>query len=148
MPRNEHIVTQFPKASDRTKVEFPWRTEPPVCLQMKPNPFLPVLSPQPRTIEHACVCAKSLQLCPTLCDSVDCSHQSPLSMGFCRQEYWNRLPCPPPGDLPNLGIEPMSLMSPALASGFFTTSTMWEAHLLTYWGTIYPKSQKKHSDLR
>ena len=40
-----------------------------------------------------------------------------------RQEYWNGFPCPPPGDLPNPGIEPMSLMSPALADMSFTTST-------------------------
>ncbi|MGT9536967.1 hypothetical protein ACVWBC_15400, partial [Enterococcus faecalis] len=39
------------------------------------------------------------------------------------------LPFPPPGNLPNPGIEPVSLMSPALAGGFFTTSTTWEAHL-------------------
>ena len=43
-------------------------------------------------------------------------------MGFSRQEYWSWLPCPPPGDLPNSGIEPVSLKSPALAGGFFTTS--------------------------
>ena len=43
--------------------------------------------------------------------------------GFSRQEYWSGLPCPPPGDLLNPGIKPMSLMSPALADGFFTTST-------------------------
>ena len=41
--------------------------------------------------------------------------QSPLSMGFPRQEYWRGLPCPPAGDLPNPGIEPMSPVSPALA---------------------------------
>ena len=41
--------------------------------------------------------------------------------GFSRQEYWIGLPCPPPGDHPNPGIEPTSLMSPALAGGFFTT---------------------------
>ena len=35
-------------------------------------------------------------------------HQAPLSMGFSRQEYWSGLPCPPPGDLPNSGIEPRS----------------------------------------
>ena len=51
------------------------------------------------------------------------ARQVPLSMGFLRQEYWSGLPWPPPGDLLNPGIEPMSLMSPALASGFFTTST-------------------------
>ena len=53
--------------------------------------------------------------------------QSPLSMGCSRQEHWSGLPCPPPGDLPNPGIEHKSLMSPALAGGFLTTSTMWEA---------------------
>ena len=47
--------------------------------------------------------------------------QAPLSMGFARQEYWSGLPCPPPGDLPNPGIELESLKSPALAGGFFTT---------------------------
>ena len=41
------------------------------------------------------------------------AHQAPLSMGFSRQEYWSGLPCPPPGDLPNPGIESTSLMSPA-----------------------------------
>ena len=46
-------------------------------------------------------------------------------MGFCRQEYWSGLPCPPPGDLPNPGMEPASLIS-ALAGRFFTTSTIWE----------------------
>ena len=42
-------------------------------------------------------------------------------MGFPKQEYWSGLPLPLPGDLPNLGIEPTSLGSPALAGGFFTT---------------------------
>ena len=49
------------------------------------------------------------------------AHQAPLCMGFSRQEYWNRLPCPPRGDFPNPGIEPASLLSPALAGRFFTT---------------------------
>ena len=52
--------------------------------------------------------------------------QAPLSMGFSRQGYWSGLPCPPSGDLPNPGIELTSLMSPALAGGFFTTGTTWE----------------------
>ena len=66
--------------------------------------------------------ATLLQSCPTLCNPVDCTHQAPLSMRFSRQEYWSGLPCSPPGDLPHPGIEPRSLMSPALASKFFTTS--------------------------
>ena len=47
--------------------------------------------------------------------------QAPLSMGFPRQEYWSGLPFPAPGDLPNPGIEPVSLVSPALAGRFFIT---------------------------
>ena len=53
--------------------------------------------------------------------------QASLSMGFSRQEYWSGLPYPPPGDLPGPGMEPTSLMSPALEGGFFTTSATWEA---------------------
>ena len=53
--------------------------------------------------------------------------QVSLSMGFFRQEHWDGLPCAPPGDLPNPGIEPVSLKSPTLAEGFFTSSATWEA---------------------
>ena len=49
------------------------------------------------------------------------AHQAPLSVGFPRQEYWNGLPFPTPGDLPDPGIKPVSLAFPALAGGFFTT---------------------------
>ena len=59
------------------------------------------------------------------------THQAPLSMGFSRQEYWSGLTYLPPGDLPNPGIEPTSLMSSALVGGFFTTSATWEAPILT-----------------
>ena len=52
------------------------------------------------------------------------AHQTPLSMGFSRQEYWSGLLCPPPGDLPDPGIDSGSPVSPALADGFFTASTM------------------------
>ena len=48
-------------------------------------------------------------------------------MGFSREEYWSGLLCHPPGDLPDPGIEPICLTSCALAGGFFTTSTTWEA---------------------
>ena len=50
--------------------------------------------------------------------------QAPLSMEFSRQESWSGLPCPPPGDLPDPGIKPMSLKSPALAGGFFTARAL------------------------
>ena len=74
------------------------------------------------------MCVLSLQLCPTLCDTVDClARQALLSMGFSRQEYWSWLPCCPLGDLPDPGIKSMSLTSPALAGGFLATSATWEA---------------------
>ena len=75
-----------------------------------------------------CAGAKSLQSCPTLCDPMDCSPPAPLSMGFSRQEYWSGLPCLPPEDLPDPGIEPACLTSPALAGRLFTTGATWEAH--------------------
>ena len=72
------------------------------------------------------------KLCPTLCDPVDCSSQAPLSVGFSRQEYWSGLPGPPPGDLPNSGIKPLSLAFPALVGRFVITSTTWEAQSLLH----------------
>ena len=54
------------------------------------------------------------------------AHQTPLSMGFSRQEYWSGRPCPPPGGLPHPGMEPASLMSPPPAGRFFTPSATWE----------------------
>ena len=51
---------------------------------------------------------------------------APLSMGFFGQEYWSGFPCSSPGDLPNPGIESVSLTSPALADGFFTSSATWK----------------------
>ena len=68
---------------------------------------------------------RSLPLCVTLRPH-GLARQAPLSMGLSRQECWSGLPCPPPEDLLDPGIEPVSLMSPALASGFFTTSATWE----------------------
>ena len=76
------------------------------------------------------VSVRVYQVASVMSDSVTpwtVARQAPLSMGFSRQEYWSGLPCPPPGDLPNPGIEPVSLTSPALAGRFFTTSATWEA---------------------
>ena len=75
------------------------------------------------------MCVKSLQSCPVLCDPMN---YSPPGSSVHRDSLGKNtgvggLPCPPPGDLPDLGLEPRSLMYPALADGFFTTSTTWEA---------------------
>ena len=106
----------------------------------KPSPTLSntLVSSEHR---HACMLShfSCIWLSVTL-RTVAC--QAPLCMGFSRQEYWSGLPCPPPGDLPDPGIEPVSLMSPALAGGFsfffflfffrrvfFTASATREAHI-------------------
>ena len=67
-----------------------------------------------------CVCVYT-QLRLTLCNPVDHNPQAPLSVGFPRLEYWSGSPFPSLGDLPDLGIEPTSHVSAALAGGFFTT---------------------------
>ena len=69
--------------------------------------------------------------CIWICDPVYCSLQALLSMGFSRQEYWIRLPCSPPGDLPDPGIKLASPMTPSLTGGFFTTGATWEAPVLS-----------------
>ena len=90
--------------------------------------------------------AKPLQSCPTLCDPRDCTRQAPPSMGLSRQEHCSGLLRPPPGDLPDPGMELTSLTSPASAGRFFTTSTTfapclvnvisWPVASLWVWGII------------
>ena len=65
-----------------------------------------------------CYVASAVSDSVTLCIV---AYQTPLSMGFSRQEYWSGLPCPPPGGLSDPGIELESLVAPALAGRFFTT---------------------------
>ena len=66
---------------------------------------------------------KLTSVCMTL------AYQASLFLGFSRQEYCSTLPCPLPGDLPDLGIRLASLTSPALTGGFFPTSAIWEPQL-------------------
>ena len=67
--------------------------------------------------------------------------QAPLSVGFSGQEYWSGLSFPTPGDLPDPGIKPSLLASPALAGRFFTTSATWEAQSPAYSATIQQAEQ-------
>ena len=67
--------------------------------------------------------------CSVVSDSVTLwtvDGRAPLFMGLSEQEYWSGLPFLPPGDLPDSGIEPMSLVSPALLGGFFTSELLWK----------------------
>ena len=65
------------------------------------------------------------QLCPTLCNPMDCSYQAPLSMGFSRWEYWSGLPFPSLGDLPNPAVEPGS---PALQADALWSEPPGKSH--------------------
>ena len=72
-------------------------------------------------------CCAALSHIQPFVTSLTVGHQAPLSMGFSSQEYWSGLPFPTPGNVPDTGIEPISLVSPALAGRFFTTEPPWKA---------------------
>ena len=67
--------------------------------------------------------AQSLQSCSTLCEPMDHSLPGSSVHGILLARILSGLPCPPPGELPYAGIEPVSFMSPTLADGFFTNNT-------------------------
>ena len=71
-----------------------------------------------------CMLGKSLQLCLILCDPMDCSSPGFSVHGILQARVLEWVPMPPPGDLPR---SEMGSTSPALASGFITTSATWEA---------------------
>ena len=75
---------------------------------------------------HVCMHAKSLRSSLTLCDPTDCNPSDSCVHGIL-QARMQELPCPPPGELPHIGIEPTSLMSLLLADGLFTATATWEA---------------------
>ena len=76
-------------------------------------------------------------------------NQPPRSIGLSRQEFWSGLPCPPPGNLHDPGIKPMSPMSPTLAGGFFITSATWEDpvvpmhHVQSHWKILLKLSENQ-----
>ena len=92
--------------------------------------------PGPSLLRGRQYCAKSLQSCLTLCDSMGCSPPGSSIRGIPRREYRTGVPCLPPGGLPHPGVEPTSLLSLALAGGFFITkppgkpeSSPWSQYL-------------------
>ena len=80
------------------------------------------------THKHTCrCCVQSLSRVRLFVTPWTVARQALLSMGFSRQEHWSGLPCPPPGDHPDPGIEPAFPKPPALAGRVFTISSTWEA---------------------
>ena len=78
-------------------------------------------------ITMRCFHAKSLQSCLPLWNPITCGPPGSSVHGILQARILEWLPCPPPGDLPNPGIKPLSLLSPVLTGGFFTTSNTREA---------------------
>ena len=78
-------------------------------------------------------CCFRVLVCSGVSDSLPPNGLAPLSMGSPRQEYWSGLPIPTPEDLPNPGIKPASLASPALAGGLFTIEPPGKPWILEKW---------------
>ena len=86
------------------------------------------------------LCVLVAQKCPTLCSPIDCSLPGSSVSGIFQARILKWLTISYPGDLLSSETEPVSLASPALASGFFTTSTTWEARIVFYTYRISKKN--------
>ena len=82
---------------------------------------------QARLYDFVLCCAKSFQSCLTVFDPMDCSLSGSYIHGILQARILERIAISFPGDFPDTGIKPGSPISPALAGGFFTISTTWEA---------------------
>ena len=125
-PLGRHFHPQFAGAETQGNEVILWvnlRAKIQAHIRPAPNHAFPI-SPGC----YACMLSRHshVWLCEMLW-TIAC--QAPLSVGFFRQEYWSGLPCPPPGELPDLGIKLASLMSPPLAGGFLSLS-YWRSPLL------------------
>ena len=99
----------------------------PKVMQLGSSSGLGFGSKQPDSKDHGLCMLSHVPLFATLWTE---TRQAPLFMGFSRQEYWSGLPFPSPGDLPDTGMEPGSLATPALAGRFFYHWATWKAQRL------------------
>ena len=86
---------------------------------------------------YLCIHAQSLSCGQLFVTLWTVAHQAPLSMEFSRQKYWSDAPFPSPGDLPDLGIRPMSPASPVLTGRFFNTEPPGKPHIYVHIYNIY-----------
>ena len=129
LPPSTFLNTSLPEVSGCESLPFPAPSHLQTWLQLPPfSPPFPV-SLCPSSHSRLCCACYAISVVSDSVTLWTITLQAPLTVGFSRQDYWNGLPCPPPGDRPDPGIEPSSLMSPALAGGFSTPSATWEAHI-------------------
>ena len=156
-PSTDSCFTQSKKNLNPPSLCFSHRKLPTLLYIQQVSVRTPCsLSTQPNCV-HACVlsCFSRVQLFVMLWTV---AHEAPLSMEFSRQKYWSGLPRPPSGDCPDPGIEPESLMSPALTDRFFTTSatSLRLAHLNSFtsklstniFAPLWKLTQLQHPPLR
>ena len=108
----------------------------PNTLSFHPNPALSLFASMLSRFSHVLLFAIPRTV----------ARQTPLSIGFPRQGYWTGLPFPPPGDLPNPGIKPMSLAFPTLAGGFFTSPAIADIKRDSFGDQISRKCTNAASD--
>ena len=105
-----------------------------------------LLSDISRLLQHlpACVHAQSLQLCLTPCDPMDWSPPASSVHAISQQDYCSGLPCPPPGALPDLRMEPTSLMSSALQASSLTVGHQGKPHSVQFSRSVLSDSLQPH----
>ena len=115
------LISAFPKTCFLVSLS-PFIQTIPVTLSnsLETCPFLPVHS-------HTCACVLNCFSCLAVCDAVGCSPPGSSVYGVLQGRILEWVSLPSSGDLPDLGVEPVSLTSPALAGGFFATSATQEA---------------------
>ena len=121
------ISISLPQKSLHTSSKMVKRVKQWTIYKLENNKFVEI-----KKSELKPVCAKSLQLYPTLCNPLYCSPPGSSVHGILQVRILKWVPCPTPGDLPNPGIETESFTSPALAGEFFTTRATWEALMETH----------------
>ena len=112
--RLSNWITTKHKGGDSEILKTEWMSGG-LGFQLKSNSKFVLSQQVPANLQH--IPWKKEKWRKVLVTQLSPTHQAPLSVGFCRQEHWSGLPCPPPGDLPDPGMEPACLRSPALAGG-------------------------------
>ena len=105
----------------------PFREAPAILLLPPPLTHRCIQRAHPHTPRHWVCCIKVISVVSDLCDPMNYSLPGSSVLGILQARIWSGLPCPSPGDLPESGIQSVSLMSPSLEGRFFMTSATWEA---------------------
>ena len=124
------LITAMPWGLDPASLTLADNTAAPKFIQVPPHKTLQKGFRPTQALVRACMLSRFGRVRLFVTPGT-VAHQAPLSVGFSRQEYWSGLPCPPPGDLPDPGTEPMSSLAPALQVDSLLLSH-WESPTLVH----------------